>query len=193
MRQGRAVFLDRDGVLIEDMDLLTSPGQIKILPGVVEALVRIEQAGYQSVIVTNQTVVARGLIDETTLEVIHQRLSEQLLEAGAPPITAYYVCPHHPHADVPEYRTDCECRKPKPGLLHRAADELGITLGESLFVGDRPSDIAAGRAAGCTTVLVATGAHEAPPIVGMEGEAPEPDHRFASLLEATQVLLSGAT
>jgi D-glycero-D-manno-heptose 1,7-bisphosphate phosphatase len=180
-------------VLIEDVNLLTRPDQIQILPGVVEALRRIERAGYQSVIVTNQTVVARGLIDEATLEVIHQRLSEQLVELGAPPIAAYYVCPHHPHADVPEYRMDCECRKPKPGLLHRAADELAIALGESFFVGDRPSDIAAGKAAGCTTVLVATGAHDAPPIVGMEGETPEPDHRFGTLLEASEALLSGAT
>jgi D-glycero-D-manno-heptose 1,7-bisphosphate phosphatase len=193
MRRKRAVFLDRDGVLIEDVNLLTRPDQIQILPGVVEALRRIERAGYQSVIVTNQTVVARGLIDEATLGAIHQQLSARLAELGAPPIAEYYVCPHHPHADVPEYRMDCECRKPKPGLLHRAADELGVALGESFFIGDRPSDIAAGNAAGCTTVLVATGAHEAPPIVGMEGEAPEPDHRFGTLLEATEALLSGAT
>ncbi len=185
----RAFFLDRDGVLIEDVDLLTDPSQIRLVPGVVEALQAIEGHGYLSVVVTNQTVISRGLIDEDQLEGIHHALLERLVEAGAPRISGFYVCPHHPDADVAKYRRECECRKPKPGLLHRAADKLGIDLSASFMVGDRPSDVAAGREAGCTTALIESGAHEAPLIVGMPPNPPAPDYRFPDLLAATQTLL----
>lgn len=188
-RSTRAFFLDRDGVLVEDVDLLTSSEQVRIPPGVVDALRAIDHHGYLTVVVTNQTVIARGLISEERLQEIHQALLEQLRKAGAPAIAGLYVCPHHPHADVLAYRKECECRKPKPGLLHQAADELGIDLSVSFMVGDRLSDVAAGKAAGCTTVLIESGAHGARPIVGMSADPPAPDYRFASLGEATKALL----
>lgn len=191
VKSDRAFFLDRDGVLVEDVDLLTEASQIRIIPGVVEALQVIHEHGYLIVVVTNQTVVSRGLIDEAELGVLHGHLRDQLVRAGAPPVSAFYVCPHHPHADVAQYRVDCACRKPKPGLLERASDEMGIDLSTSFMIGDRLSDVAAGRSAGCTTALVESGAHRAPPIVGMPSDPPTPDHRFPDLREAVHGLLRG--
>ena len=191
LKSERAFFLDRDGVLVEDVDLLTDESQVQIIPGVVEALRAIHEQGYLSVVVTNQTVIARGLIDEAKLDVLHGHLRERLVQAGAPSVSAFYVCPHHPHADVARYRVECACRKPKPGLLERASDEMGIDLSMSFMVGDRLSDVAAGKSAGCTTALVESGAHRAPPIVGMPSDLPTPDHRFVDLREAVQSLLRG--
>ena len=191
LKSERAFFLDRDGVLIEDVDLLTNASQIRLLPGVAEALQTIHQHGYLTIVVTNQTVIARGLIDEAELGRLHDHLGEQLVKAGAPHVSAFYVCPHHPHADVARYRVECACRKPKPGLLERASDEMGIDLSMSFMIGDRLSDIVAGRRAGCTTALVESGAHRASPIVGMPSDPPAPDHRFADLREAVDSLLRG--
>lgn len=191
VKSERAFFLDRDGVLIEEVDLLTNAGQIRVLPGVVEAIQAIHEHGYLSVVVTNQTVVARGLIDETELGRVHDHLREQLVQAGAPQVSAFYTCPHHPHADVARYRVECTCRKPKPGLLERASEEMGIDLSMSFMIGDRLSDVTAGKRAGCTTALVESGAHRAPPIVGMPSEPLMPDHRFADLREAVHTLLQG--
>jgi len=176
---------------VEDVDLLTDASQIRVLPGVVEALQAIHEHGYLSVVVTNQTVIARGLIDEAKLGRVHDHLREQLVRAGAPHVSAFYVCPHHPHADVARYRVECTCRKPKPGLLERASDEMGIDLSRSFMIGDRLSDVAAGKRAGCTTALVESGAHRAPPIVGMPADPPAPDHRFPSFREAVESLLQG--
>lgn len=189
MKNESAFFLDRDGVLVDDIDLLTEASQIRIIPGVVDALQAIHRQGYLSVVVTNQTVVSRGLINEAELDAVHGHLREALIRAGAPPLSAIYVCPHHPHAAVAEFRVECACRKPKPGLLERASDELGIDLSTSFMIGDRLSDVAAGQSAGCTTVLVESGAHQAAPIVGMTSDPPKPDHRFADLHEAVQQLL----
>jgi len=186
-----AFFFDRDGVLIEEVDLLTEPAQLRLLPGVVEALRTIDERGYPAVVVTNQTVVARGMIDESELERLHDHLREMLLDQGAPPLRAIYACPHHPHADVARYRVQCACRKPKPGMLLRAAADLRLDLTASFMVGDRLSDVAAGASAGCTTVLVSSGAHSEPPIVGMPEDPPEPDHRAEDLLHAVRMLLGG--
>ncbi len=191
VKSERAFFLDRDGVLIEEVDLLTDASQIRILPGVVEALQSIHAHGYLSVVVTNQTVVSRGLIGESELGRLHDHLRAELVQAGAPEVSAFYVCPHHPNADVARYRVECSCRKPKPGLLERASDEIGIDLRLSFMIGDRLSDIAAGTRAGCTTALVKSGAHRAPPIVGMPDDPPAPDHRFADLRDAVESLLGG--
>jgi len=191
VKSERAFFLDRDGVLVEDVDLLTDTSQIRVLPGVVEALRAIHEHGYLSVVVTNQTVIARGLIDEAELGRVHDHLREQLVQAGGPHVSAFYVCPHHPHADVARYRVECTCRKPKPGLLERASDEMGIDLSRSFMIGDRLSDVAAGKRAGCTTALVESGAHRARPIVGMPADPPAPDHRFPNFREAVESLLRG--
>lgn len=190
--QIRAVFLDRDGVLIEDVDWLTRPGQIRILPGVPQALRRLAGAGFRLVVVTNQPIIARGLLAEAELEVLHAAIAAQLAGAGAPPLDRFYYCPHHPRATLPAYRVNCECRKPRPGLLLRAAEELGLNLRASFMIGDRMSDIAAGAAAGCRAVLVQTGKHREPPIQTAEPPDPllKPDWTCADLSAAAQWVLN---
>lgn len=180
----RGVFLDRDGVLIEDVELLVDPTRARILPGVAQSLARLKSQGFTLVVVTNQTVVARGLVTEADVQALHDQLQTELnRDAGG--VDAWYYCPHHPHADVAEYRRSCECRKPGAGMLRQAAERFGIDLTRSFMIGDRPTDVAAGVAAGCRTVLVKTGRHLDPPIVG--GAATVgivPDCACADLVEA---------
>jgi D-glycero-D-manno-heptose 1,7-bisphosphate phosphatase len=159
-----AVFLDRDGTLIEEMGYPTRPEQIRILGGVGGALRRLADAGYRLVVVTNQSAIARGLLTEDDLNRFHQALDEQLDLLGAR-VDAYYACPHHPdptEAKRPELAMECDCRKPKPGLLIQAAEDLGLDLSQSWMVGDMWRDIGAGRAAGVRTIkLPALPGHEA--------------------------------
>lgn len=187
----RAVFLDRDGVLIEDMDLLTEAARIKVLPGVSAALGKLKEAGFALLVVSNQAVVARGLLDEAQVRVLHGEVEGQLCRSGAPALDGFYFCPHHPNATLPAYRTVCDCRKPKPGLILRAAQEHGIDLASSFVVGDRPTDILAGEAAGCRTIWVETGQHRAAPIETSEvAKAPGPDHVCSDLLGAAGWILA---
>ncbi len=164
MAGGRAgVFLDRDGVLMADVENLTRPEQIELIPGAAAAVRDLKQAGFPVVVITNQPVVARGWLSERDVSAIHERLQE-LLRPGGGEVTAFYVCPHHPNATLPEYRQECLCRKPAPGMLLQAAGDLALDLPRSYLVGDRITDILAGRAAGCTTVLVESGRHADAPI-----------------------------
>ena len=164
MTSNKAIFLDRDGVLIEDVHLLTNSAQIHILDGVPSALQSLKKAGYWLIVVSNQPVVARGLLSEQDLLALQEEISRLLVAAGAPQLDALYYCPHHPNATLVEYRLNCECRKPKPGLLIQAAKEHQIDLENSFMIGDRITDNIAGGRAGCRTVLVQTGEHLAPPI-----------------------------
>ncbi len=152
-----AVFLDRDGVLMEDIPLLTDCDRIRILPGVAGALHRLGATGFRLVVITNQAIVARGLMPESGVQRMNIRLSQLLVQQGAPAIDAFYFCPHHPNATLPAYRVECSCRKPEPGLIFQAAADHSLDLKRSFFVGDRPTDILAGARAGCRTVLVQTG------------------------------------
>ncbi|MCS7168832.1 MAG: HAD family hydrolase [Gemmatales bacterium] len=151
-----ALFLDRDGVLIEEVPYISSPNQVRLLPGAAEAVARVNRLGVPVVVITNQSGIARGLFTEADLLAVHRRINEMLARLGAH-IDRYYYCPHHPHAPRAEYRDTCTCRKPAPGLLHQAARDLGIRLESSFFVGDRLSDIQAATAAGCSAILVRTG------------------------------------
>ena len=186
-----AVFLDRDGVLIEDVHLLTRADQLRVMPGVARALTLLDAAGFKLVVVSNQPVVARGLCSEDDVRGVNAALATLLRQAGAPGITGWFVCPHHPNATLPEYRVDCECRKPRPGLLIRAARELQLDLGRSYAVGDRLSDIAAGNRAGCRTVLVTTGRHTEAPIQSPDstGFRLDPDWTCANLEAAAEWIL----
>lgn len=159
-----AVFMDRDGVLIEDIHLLTQPFEVGLFGGVPWAIRSLKSAGYKVVVVSNQTVVARGLATEHDVHKVHEWIQHLLVEAGGERIDAFYFCPHHPHATLPQYRIACECRKPRPGLLLRAASKLEIDLHSSYMIGDRITDIIAGQRAGCTTILVKSGRHLDPPI-----------------------------
>lgn len=157
------VFLDRDGVLIRDLNNLTRVEQVDLISGSAAAVRRLCHTGFPVIVVTNQAVVARGWTTEREVEQIHEYL-RRLLHAQGAQVTAFYFCPHHPNANLAEYRTNCECRKPRPGMLLQAAEELGLDLARSYMVGDRITDILAGHAANCTTILVESGRHTAPPI-----------------------------
>jgi D,D-heptose 1,7-bisphosphate phosphatase len=146
--QRKAVFLDRDGVINEDVDLLCDPAQLKLLPGAAEAIRCINQNGYLAIVVTNQPVIARNLCDFKDLDYIHDTL-ETMLGREHAWVDAIYYCPHHPDSGYPEerkeYKIVCDCRKPKPGMLLKAAAEWNIDLSQSYLVGDRTSDIQAGE------------------------------------------------
>lgn len=186
-----AVFLDRDGVLIEDVNLLQEEKEIRILPGVPEALNRLKAAGFLLIVVSNQPIVARGILTEEDVDHLNGEMRKNLILAGAPPLDGVYYCPHHPNATLTAYRVDCDCRKPKPGLLIRAAEEMEISLCNSYMIGDRITDIIAGSTAGCRTILVETGQHTAPPIQTTEALdlSIEPDHVCRGLLEAAVWIL----
>jgi D-glycero-D-manno-heptose 1,7-bisphosphate phosphatase len=187
----RAIFLDRDGVLIEDVHLLTDPSRIRILAGVPAALGQLSEAGFRIIVVSNQTVLARGLATEQEVLDLNAEVQAQIERAGGPHLDGFYFCPHHPNATLPFYRVDCECRKPRPGLLLRAAREHDLDLHASFAVGDRITDIIAGARAGCCTVLVQTGQHLAPPIEISEplDDSVEPDYTCADLSQAAQLIL----
>lgn len=163
-----ALFLDRDGVLVQDVGLVTRPEQFLIAQDAAAALRRGAELGLELVVVTNQAVIARGLASEGEVEALHVALEQALASRGAPRLSRVYVCPHHPHAQLERYRVSCSCRKPQPGLLLRAAEELGLDLQASFAIGDRASDIAAARACGVNAVLLEGPASRARPIVGAE-------------------------
>jgi D-glycero-D-manno-heptose 1,7-bisphosphate phosphatase len=156
MRASPALFLDRDGVIIDEVNYLADVGQVRLIPGAAEAIARVNALGIPVVVVTNQAGVARGLFPEERVGEVHEHLLSLLGSCGAR-VDRFYHCPHHPTAGQGSYRTDCACRKPRPGLLLRAAAELELDLGRSCLVGDKVSDLEAGAAAGCRTVLVRTG------------------------------------
>lgn len=148
-----AVFLDRDGVLVDDVGHLSRVDQLSVIPGAPLAVKRLNDLGISVVVVTNQSVIGRGFCSEDQMNLIHQALAEQLSKDGAH-ITRFYYCPHHPTEGVGDYLLDCQCRKPKPGMLRQAAADLGLDLADSVMVGDNFTDIDAGGEAGCRTVLV---------------------------------------
>jgi D-glycero-D-manno-heptose 1,7-bisphosphate phosphatase len=191
----RAVFLDRDGVLVTDRGVLTRADQFEILPGVPESLVRLKHAGFKLIVVTNQAVVARGLLSEPELEMLHTALNQHLKTLGAPDLDAVYACPHHPNATDPRYRLSCECRKPQPGMILRAIHEHGIHAPKSFLIGDRLSDVTAGVRSGCKTIWLTSGQHLAPPIEsGHPGDASfpavKPDFTCSTWPVATDWILS---
>ncbi len=160
----RAVFFDRDGTLNEMVydethGLLDSPrlpGQVRLMPGAAESVKRLRAAGFFIVVVTNQPGLAKGFIDEDMLGKVNDRLADLMRKQGAE-WDALYFCPHHPSTGVrKEFVGECECRKPKPGMLLRAAREHCISLRRSWMIGDGIVDVQAGRAAGCHTVLYST-------------------------------------
>jgi D-glycero-D-manno-heptose 1,7-bisphosphate phosphatase len=151
-----AVFFDRDGTLTRESDWVTRPADLELLPGAAEAVRIVNDAGFVAVLVTNQSAIARGLITESDLEHIHAHLATELAKERAH-FDAIYHCPHHPTEGVSELTCFCECRKPRPALLARAARELGLDLSRSWIIGDAERDLLAGQALGVRGILVSTG------------------------------------
>ncbi|MGE7774886.1 D-glycero-alpha-D-manno-heptose-1,7-bisphosphate 7-phosphatase [Chitinophaga sp. NPDC101104] len=151
----KAVFFDKDGTLVRDVPYNTDPERIALEPGAGEAVGQLRRRGFALVLVSNQSGVARGMFHEDALQAVRERL-EELLNV---PFDGFYCCPHHPQGTVQPYNRDCSCRKPKPGLLLRAADDLGLELQHCWMVGDILHDVEAGNRAGCRTILLDNG-HE---------------------------------
>jgi len=176
----RAAFIDRDGVLNEDLGYVFRAEDFHWLPGAIVALARLQRAGYALVVVTNQSGIARGFYSEADLARLNSHMQAELQAQGVA-LAGIYACPHHPQARVAAYRRDCDCRKPAPGLILQAAQALSLDLGRSCLFGDKASDIEAGRAAGvgrCYAIGTAPAAGE--------------DGRFPSLHGAVDALLGAA-
>jgi D-glycero-D-manno-heptose 1,7-bisphosphate phosphatase len=175
-----AVFFDRDGTLIEDPGYLNHPDQVKLLDGAGEAVKELQQLGYKTVVVSNQSAVARGIVTEEVLEQIHERLQSLLARMGTS-LDGIYYCPYHPDGVIPKYRRDSDWRKPKPGMLLAAAQEMDIDLSRSWMVGNVQGDVEAGRSAGCRTILI-----------GSTGAATDgggrPDHIAVNIREAVNMI-----
>lgn len=153
----KAIFLDRDGTINKYAGFLRKEEEFELIDGVAEAVKKINQSGFLAIVVTNQPVIARGEVSFEGLETIHNKMEMLLGKEGAY-LDGIYFCPHHPHSgyegEVKELKIDCDCRKPKPGMLLKAAEDFNIDLSQSYMVGDGENDIKAGKAAGCKTVLV---------------------------------------
>ena len=185
----KAVFFDRDGVLNEEVGFLHRMEDVRFVPGAVEAVAEIaDRDDWMVFIITNQSGIGRGYYSEDEyLEFEREYLGElSRLSGGRAKVDKVYYCPHHPTKGIGKYRVDCECRKPKPGMLLAAADDFGVDLERSYIIGDKRSDIAAGAAAGCAGILVGTG------YGGQGGTGCDivPDATAADVCEAVSLILS---
>ncbi len=151
-----AVFLDRDGTMIEEVGYIDHPDKVRILPGTIEALRIFREMDWWVLVVSNQSGVARGLFPEERVTAVNRRL-QQLLQQKGVAVDGFYYCPHHPRAKVDVYRKDCDCRKPRPGLLKQAMRDFPVKPSQSIIVGDRYSDVEAGKLLGLFAILVLTG------------------------------------
>ena len=184
-----AAFLDRDGVINEDRGYVHRWEDFAFVAGAVDAMRRLQAAGYALVVVTNQSGVARGYYDEAALERLHDRMRSELAAHGVA-LAAIEYCPHLPGAAVARLAVDCDCRKPAPGMMLRAARRLALDLPASLLFGDRASDLEAARAAGIGryALLATDGVGEPAPLSGELANAP----RYRSLAEAVDAMLAPA-
>lgn len=184
----RAVFLDKDGTLIENVPYNVDPERIRLAAGAAEGLPRLQVAGYRLFVISNQSGVARGLFAEEALGAVRDRLQQLLAEIGVE-LDGFYYCPHHPEGVVPRYAVACECRKPAPGRILSAAREHGIALGQSWFIGDILDDVEAGHRAGCRTVLIDNGNETE----WRRNPLRWPEHLAGDLAEAARLIASDVT
>jgi D-glycero-D-manno-heptose 1,7-bisphosphate phosphatase len=150
------IFYDRDGTINEERNYLSSPDQLHLFPKAAQALIEAQALGYKNIIISNQSGVARGYITEEQVRIVHEALLHLLKNEGAT-VDAIYYCPHHPETGNPPYRKECECRKPKIGMLLQAARELSLDLRQSFVIGDKLTDIQTAINAGAQGILVKTG------------------------------------
>lgn len=179
----KAIFLDRDDTLIHDPGYINDPDQVQIIEGVPAALKELSSMGFKLVIVSNQSAVARGIITEKKLEQIHDRLKE-LLAKDQVSLDAIYFCPYYLNGAIKKYRKDSEFRKPNPGMLFKAAEEMNIDLNQSWMIGDHSKDVEAGLRAGCKTILIRNGSD----IDAFEENSVNPDFYAVNLTEAVNVI-----
>jgi D-glycero-D-manno-heptose 1,7-bisphosphate phosphatase len=186
-----AVFLDRDGTLIEERGYLERVKDLAVFPWTGDALRLLRRAGFATIVITNQSAIARGLIDEAFLQEIHRTLDARLASSGGG-IDRYYFCPHFPAATIDRYRQTCDCRKPLPGMIVQACRDMSLDPARSVMIGDRWLDVACGHAAGTRTVLVRSGHGSS------EADSPPPDGLHAdailnNLMEAVGWILRSSS
>ena len=186
MNGGRWIFLDKDGTLVEDVPYNVDPDKIVLKPGAERGLARLHQAGYRFVVASNQSGVARGKFPIEALDGVEDHLRRLLRErTGAEP-QAFYWCPHHPEGSIREYAKECECRKPKPGMMLAAARYLDIRLEDAWMIGDILNDVEAGNRAGCQTILIDNGGETE----WLPGPFRRPDFTARDLEEAAEIILA---
>lgn len=184
----RAILMDRDGTVCEEVGYVNHLDRLRLLPRSAEAIRLANEAGFQTVVLTNQAGVARGYFREALVDQVHDRLRE-LLAAGGARLDGVYFCPHHPTVGPDAYRKACVCRKPKPGMLFRARDEMGIDLSRSYMIGDSVRDIEAAQNGGAIPVLVLTGYGRGEWEHQPERWSVRPDHVAEDLLDAVRWIL----
>ncbi len=180
----KAVFLDRDGTIVEDVGYLSSPEQIKFIPGSIDAIKSLNQSGFKVIVISNQSGIARGHFTEDMLQTIDKIIHRGLLHGGAH-IDAHYYCPHHPEQGVYPYQQECECRKPNTGLIKKATEKFNVDPNSSFMIGDKTTDIELGKRSGLKTALVKTGYGQK-----QIEHAKEPDKIAENLAEAVKWVLS---
>lgn len=184
MSKRRAIFFDRDNTLIVGSDYLGDPDDVVLMPGAADAVSRARALGYATVVISNQSGVARGMFTEADVRAVNARMEEYLLEENpAAIIDREEFCPFHPEGKVERYCRDSDMRKPKPGMLIKVAELLALDLHQSWLIGDASRDIEAGKAAGCRTILFQPPAVEQSP-AAMEEPKVEPDYACTSLMDA---------
>lgn len=181
----RAVFLDRDGTINEEVGYVYDSAQFRLFDNAAEAVRLLNEAGWLAIIVTSQAGIARGILTESFLTSLHEEMKRELSRSGAA-IDAIYYCPHHPTEGETPYRTECDCRKPKPGMLKRAADEWNVDLSASVVIGDRFRDLGMAQAVGARSVLVLTGYGQEELERDGDGWPCQPDHIANNVLEAVR-------
>jgi D-glycero-D-manno-heptose 1,7-bisphosphate phosphatase len=186
-----AVFMDRDGTLAHEVGYVNHISRFRLYPWAVDSVRLLNRAGLLAVVVTNQAGVARGYFPESLIAEVHAVMSAAM-EAGGARLDGIYYCPHHPTAGEAPYRQDCDCRKPRPGLLRRAAKELGIDLARSWVVGDREADMALARSVGARAALVKTGYGRGELLWHGPSWPRPPDVVAEHLLEAVERILADA-
>jgi len=184
----KTAFLDRDGVINEDVNYLRRKEDIRLLEGSAEAIRILNENYFLTIVVSNQSAVALGMMSEEQVEEINGEIKKLIFEKSGGRIDRAYYCPHHPKADLEKYRIVCECRKPAPGMLRLAEKEHDIDMRESYMIGDMPSDIVAGDRAGCRTILLKSEKNEEIIQAGREFRIVEPDYKFNNLLEAVRFI-----
>jgi D-glycero-D-manno-heptose 1,7-bisphosphate phosphatase len=188
----RAVFIDRDGTISEEVGYINHPSRFALFPFAAAAIKHLNENGWLAIVITNQAGVARGYFTEGMIQTIHEQMALQLKEGGAT-LDAIYYCAHHPSDGESPYRVDCECRKPKPGLITKAAGEFGIKLDESWMVGDRYSDVELARNAGVKSALVMSGYGRGEWEHQRQSWTQQPDLVAGNLLEAVRSIVGDAS
>jgi D-glycero-D-manno-heptose 1,7-bisphosphate phosphatase len=183
----RAVFIDRDGTISEEVGYINHPSRFRVFPYAAAAIKHLNDAGWLAIVVTNQAGVARGYFSEDMIQTVHAEMKKELENGGAR-LDAVYYCAHHPSVGEPPYRFDCDCRKPKPGLISRAARDFDIDLAGSWMVGDRYSDVELARNAGVQSMFVLSGYGRGEWEHQRSTWTEQPDLVAENLLEAVRVI-----